>query len=432
MSFFIRKAFRFGPLRFNLSKSGIGVSAGITGARLGIDGRGRPYVAGGRHGLYYREHLRLPGGTPRGPAGRPEGRSSRTGDLTAAAPSRGRVELWEPTGVTFAPDRRGDPEPASTPADPGSPLLPWTALSILGILLTLLLDGVGAAVGLLTLAGGAGGGAWALTQARRIRTLVQELDAMVASGGWDPAVGRRLRAKARVEPGHPPPSRLRPHLERAFQEACGALATGTHVDEDEWVLIAELEALLGGPSDETRAVRADALRGLIGVLSADHRISDEEWEILDRVRVGLGLDPEDMEDDLDFVERLREAERIRIGELPEVESPIRLRQGETAHLTSRGRLLRNRQLRRFQRGGVPHVVRGWVVEREGTLLLTDRRLVLLDGGAYEIPLREVLDLEVDLDDNLIQIVRDGRANPIVVTTPHALSAGTLLARLTEM
>jgi len=305
-------------------------------------------------------------------------------------------------------------------------------VSILGVLLTLLLDGAGAVVGLLTLAGGAGGGVWALTRARRVRTLAQELDTMVAAGRWDPAVGRKIMAKARMEPGHPSPTRLRSHLERAYHEACGALATGTHVDEDEWVLITELETLLGGPSDETRAVRADALRGLIGVLSADHRISDEEWEILDRVRVGLGLDPVDLEDDLDLVGRLREAERIRIGELPEVESPIRLRQGETAHLTSRGRLLRNRQLRRFQRGGVPHVVRGWVVEREGTLLLTDRRLVLLDGGAYEIPLREVLDLEVDLDDNLIQIVRDGRANPIVVTTPHALSAGTLLARLTEM
>ena len=78
------------------------------------------------------------------------------------------------------------------------------------------------------------------------------------------------------------------------------------------------------------------------------------------------------------------------------------------------------------------MVRGWVVDREGPLVLTDRRLILLDGGAYEIPLREVLDLEVDLDENLIQIVRDGRANPIVVTTPDALWAGALLARLTEM
>jgi hypothetical protein len=47
MGFYIRKALRVGPLRFNLSKSGIGVSAGIRGLRLGTGPRGN-YVHMGR------------------------------------------------------------------------------------------------------------------------------------------------------------------------------------------------------------------------------------------------------------------------------------------------------------------------------------------------------------------------------------------------
>lgn len=44
---------RVGPLRFNLSKSGFGVSAGIKGFRAGTGPRGN-YVHMGLGGIYYR------------------------------------------------------------------------------------------------------------------------------------------------------------------------------------------------------------------------------------------------------------------------------------------------------------------------------------------------------------------------------------------
>ncbi len=56
MGFYIRKAIRVGPFRFNLSKSGVGVSAGVRGLRLGTGPRGN-YVHMGRGGLYYRKTL---------------------------------------------------------------------------------------------------------------------------------------------------------------------------------------------------------------------------------------------------------------------------------------------------------------------------------------------------------------------------------------
>ena len=60
MGFYIRKSVRVGPLRFNLSKSGIGVSTGIPGLRVGTGPRGT-YVHMGRGGLYYRQTLATPG-----------------------------------------------------------------------------------------------------------------------------------------------------------------------------------------------------------------------------------------------------------------------------------------------------------------------------------------------------------------------------------
>ena len=57
MGFFFRKSFKAGPLRFNLSTSGLGISAGVKGARVGVNARGATYVAGGRHGVYFRKQI---------------------------------------------------------------------------------------------------------------------------------------------------------------------------------------------------------------------------------------------------------------------------------------------------------------------------------------------------------------------------------------
>lgn len=56
MGIYIRKALKVGPFRFNLSRSGIGVSAGVTGLRLGTGPRGN-YIHMGRGGLYFRQSL---------------------------------------------------------------------------------------------------------------------------------------------------------------------------------------------------------------------------------------------------------------------------------------------------------------------------------------------------------------------------------------
>jgi hypothetical protein len=92
MTFFLRKALKFGPLRLNLSKSGVGASVGVTGARIGVRSSDRqPYVYGGRYGLYYRQNLG----------------SVRQAELERAAEAlealiEERQEQWLPAMRTFA------------------------------------------------------------------------------------------------------------------------------------------------------------------------------------------------------------------------------------------------------------------------------------------------------------------------------------------
>ena len=97
MSFFLRKSLRFGLFRFNLSKSGIGVSAGVKGLRIGKGPRGT-YINAGRGGVYYRKTLsgkahRQPTADPYYPreeVNRPQFANSTTGAYT----QKKRRAIW--------------------------------------------------------------------------------------------------------------------------------------------------------------------------------------------------------------------------------------------------------------------------------------------------------------------------------------------------
>lgn len=56
MPFYLRDYVKAGPFRFNLSKSGVGVSMGVRGLRVGTGPRGH-YLHAGRNGIYYRTSL---------------------------------------------------------------------------------------------------------------------------------------------------------------------------------------------------------------------------------------------------------------------------------------------------------------------------------------------------------------------------------------
>jgi membrane protein implicated in regulation of membrane protease activity len=56
MGWYFRKSVGFGPLRVNLSKSGVGYSLGVRGARIGANSRGT-YIRMGRGGIYYQKYL---------------------------------------------------------------------------------------------------------------------------------------------------------------------------------------------------------------------------------------------------------------------------------------------------------------------------------------------------------------------------------------
>lgn len=85
MGWYLKKSFGFGPLRLNLSKSGIGASVGVKGLRVSTGPKGRQLNAG-REGLYYRQSLNAPA-QPDPPAPEPEAIESEAETNESVSPN---------------------------------------------------------------------------------------------------------------------------------------------------------------------------------------------------------------------------------------------------------------------------------------------------------------------------------------------------------
>src|ERR1700692_2497271 len=59
MGFYLHKSVAVGPFRFNLSGSGVGMSVGVRGLRVGTGPHGN-YVRMGRGGVYYQQTFHSP------------------------------------------------------------------------------------------------------------------------------------------------------------------------------------------------------------------------------------------------------------------------------------------------------------------------------------------------------------------------------------
>ena len=438
MGFYLRKSFRAGPIRFNLSKSGIGASLGVTGARVGLTSQGRAYVHGGRGGVYYRKSL----GGGRRRQGDPAGVDGpSTPELVApatAAPIRTSpaardpaIELTEDTGATYGALREQErpAEAMAAPVREAPPSYGWLALAAVGAGL-LLPSPLPAAVAAAVFA------ALVALGVRRGRRRAagdaygRLLDARVAAD--DPITDgeRDVIVAARRDP------RLTPADARYFEERTylalleDAAASGAS-DPRAFERLAEVDGLVGLDPAFRRRARLDIYSRAHVEAVSDHDLTEAEEQALDRVRTAFELTDEELADELSLLDRLREVRAIRDGDLPVVDSTVKLSSREVCHLESEGRLLKRRLLRSFSRDGQRYKVRGYVIDKEGTLVVTSRRVALVHQGVTSFPIGKILDVEVDHDRGLLILTRDNVATPTCLTTPDALRAGAIVAALTE-
>jgi hypothetical protein len=400
VSLFIRKSFGgLGPVRLNLSKSGLGVSAGIKGARIGVGPRGA-YVHAGRGGLYYRKQL-----------------------STGSRSERRSVDSSKSAPIPNVP--RSAPPPLR--ADPGG----YGAAGLLGIvsvvILTICLSRF--SVGLLLLGVFLLGASIVVgvKQKRRIawfgshRALLTGLSA-APDGSAISALELSIQA---AEFNLSVWSREHETIYRKVLTE--VLAGGVTAEERHW-LDAVAKALR---IRDTDTLDADVIGELLWELMEDGEVSEEEEAHARQVVRALGLSADDVSDELSALEQFVRVRKFRQTGLPTIDPGINLQKNEQCHHMTKGALLNKRVLRSYTRGGQRYKEEGLEVAKEGDIYVTSKRILIVSDGTSSIPHEKILDIEVDQDDKLIEVTKDGRQKPLYIRVPDAIYTGALIETLSE-
>lgn len=429
MGFYIRKSFKAGPVRLNLSKSGIGLSAGVTGARVGISGDGRAYSHVGRHGLYARDYY----GGKRNTGG------ASSGPVSNINPP---IELMINTGVTY-----GEPlvvEHNTTTQDHAVRKIPAHGLHSFLLIVNLALVCI---LGYSAISSQRTGPVvllvllllplWAGTRAVRIsRRRTQEgtaygdfLAVVCASGVIDDQIVGKI--KVRVE------SPLLREGDRQFFGQISYAQLLRRVLEDLQVEDAELRALsdiadsLSLPSGFIDKENIRAFRTYFLEMAGDHALTEPEEIVLNHFRKRLGIPESSIAEELALIRELQTMRDVSRGILPILDTPINLAIGEVCHFADEGRILKSIIVQTYQRSGQRYKTRGLKVLHEGQIVITSKRLLIIHGGTTTISLEKILDTELDWDRKLITVSRDGVQSPLLLTTPNAAVAAAILSNLTS-
>ncbi len=419
---------KFGPVRLNLSKSGLGISAGVKGARIGIGSTGRAYTHMGRYGFYHRQNL---GG------GRARATSSSGGGE--------RVEIREDAGATYAATVFSIERPSFRQRFASKEFPVWFAVSLMlaaGVIgwmalpvaespfstvrIAILVLAIAAELYLVFVIG------VGIRAGRGAQNLKMDLEKIVSDRQKNPVeLGHAI--KEVLEKAYVSPNQKRNICAITYLEMLAAIVADGVVDDGELARVAAIELTFEFAGDVILEARAAIFNEAYLEAVSDHQLTEGEEASLLEIRTRLGIHREEVAAELEMIDRLSELRKIREGKvLPEVEAAIKLQRGEVCYFKGIGRLLSDKTLRQFQEGGQKYAVRGLVIDKEGDLFITSKRLLLVHSGTSAVQLEKIIDLEIDYDQSLLIITKDGVQKPIYLTTPDPIRAGAILSRVADL
>lgn len=196
------------------------------------------------------------------------------------------------------------------------------------------------------------------------------------------------------------------HLEEAFAEKQG------QVPED---LIGQFERQTVLSREELEELHIVLFQRRFEALARDHSLTEGDERHLRELAERLDLGEQQIGEELDTLAVLAEIRKEGEAFPAEVEPPVRLTGGEKCYAAVPGRLLKEKvqQYRTIDR--VRHKYVGFETDMEGTICLTDKRILIVADGSRDYRLNRILDVILSLEDATVRLVLDGRKTPVILT-----------------
>lgn len=410
MALYLRKAFKKGPIRLNLSKGGLGLSGGITGARLGINSKG-VYVHGGRHGLYYRKYARK--GT--------KNNSGYNNDLlsTNRNVTSNATYIFVNTGVTYKSKtneyRHSTLEspvlPSSNVLTPTLKIAFWVIgfvffasffsnfdyLLPISLLLTIFTFG------------------WISKENYWKNKTYHLLNQIV-----DEVTDKKLFPSDIILSNKSLPSNWENWLSLHAHAIISEMAIRNE-DIDTLSTLSALDSQFPLDVELVLEIRASVVGNLLDEMLEDYMISVQEEQALLKLIELLKLPDSLISSEKLRIKHFRDL-RIEIEKpLGEIKVDFPLLRGELAYaVIDESRILIERVLNRYQRNNIQYRELGYEIELEGRLLLTNRRLLVVGRGTQEYRINNIIDVTTDPEGGCVEINLSNRKSPLLISVKEPL------------
>ncbi len=383
MGFYLRKSFRAGPIRFNLSKSGLGISAGVKGSRIGTGPRGN-YVHAGRHGLYYRKNL-----------------SSGNSTRNTNAGSIGK-----------------DGE--------GCALLLLTVLSaIFGIWLCMwLFDNPIVFFAGAVLAGSVALSLWTFRQRRKkaLENYKKLLDDTFVATATSPLasalmVVNKQRDELLKISEH---THTREQIEtNVYLAVLDRILDDGFITKEEAATISAAEQTLGISQDVQHQTKKEIFAAAYGEAIQDREITKSELGKLRNFVAELRIPQEKVQRELDIVNEILETQNLCLpfAPIPAEKLAAPIQKNEHAFYQCPAKVLSKRKAKDSPTGYE------YTAKRDGMMILTNKRIFVVGDGTTNIRLSDIENVDVDIDEGVIEISKTRSTRPIVLKTSSPIYTG---------
>jgi hypothetical protein len=382
MAFYLRKGFRAGPFRLNLSKSGFGLSAGVTGARIGVGPRGL-YTHAGRHGLYYRKHLSLP-------------KQSRSQVKTEADGCAKVLLIIVALGL-------------------GLWFISWLIqnpiVMVIGISITVIICSY-----------------FLAAQFKRKKMVTEYKNALDATfitsqSLPSPEVLSNLEQQQKKLPRNGAAKISVGEIEAdVYQALLDKVLDDGFVTDDEAAMIAAVEKVLRLDSMVRLRTKKEIFSAAYFEAIIDRKITEDEFSKLENLITGLAIPRAEVRYELGIVKEIMDAQSLSfpLDSIPSDQLAAPIQKSEKAFHQCAAKVL-SRRKSKDSPSGYEHSVK-----RDGTMIITNKRIFIINDGTTNIRYMEIADIDVDIDDGVIEISKQGSGRPIIIQTRTPIYVGRLI------
>ncbi|MCK9431423.1 MAG: DUF4236 domain-containing protein [Candidatus Omnitrophica bacterium] len=418
MGWYIRKSFSAGPVRFNLSKSGLGLSFGVKGARVGVGPKGA-YSHFGAGGLYYRTPYVSPGPTVNLQNDISLGENGALFNKKQINRKRLDIEFY------FNVKKETE----------------WMCLTVgtaFFITTGVVCKSVSFGAGTTFLILGIVAYFWVIFSNIERWILKQKSDSLYSKLKTECCKYEKDDFVVDVAKLKEVANKCRQNLDigyfkRAlclfYKDYLNSVISDFRISDKERDNLQAVEEALNLDEDLLKKIKLYVFNRVYLFMVEDKILTKEEEADIFKIKNIFSLKDADVIEEMETLKLLRETREIIEKDLQPIDVDISLGKNEISYHQTMGRIVKEKTLKSYQEQGVRHAIKGLVTEKEGMLYLTSQRMIIVGEGVYNIKLSKIYNIETDIDKNTIAIDIDGRKNPLILTVPDSLIFSTKLNKL---